>query len=312
MVAVDAHAALQHRAHAQLALAEQAYQRAVDLDPSYAPAWAGLAIATFWVRGNSGPTREAMTRGQARALAAAERAIALAPDLADGYAARAFLRFSMHRDWAGAQADMDRALALNPSDADVQWSYGLHVLGPLGRVGPALAAARRASELDPLSPSPWNALAWLYLSSGQLALARHTALRSLELLPVQETAVIDLAYVDLLEGKPAAALTSIARSLDPIFRLQFAAMARHDLGQPREAAAALAALVKDHGHEAPFQIAAAHAWRGEVDLAFTWLDRAVAVNDGGIGDLKLDPLLRSLRGDPRYRALLERLKLPVD
>ena len=165
---------------------------------------------------------------------------------------------------------------------------------------------------DPLSPSPWTALSWLYLASGQVALARHTALRSLELLPEQESAVLFLAYADLLDGKPAAALETMKRAKEPIFQRQFAALAGHEAGQPQEAEEALAWLVRDHGHDAPFQIASVYAWRGEADRAFEWLDRAVADNDGGLGDVKLDPLLAKIRPDPRFRALLARLSLPLD
>jgi TolB-like protein/Tfp pilus assembly protein PilF len=290
--------------------AEGVSRKALALDPGYAPAWALLAHSVFWSRGNAGPTEEAIRAGQAEAMAAAEKAVALAPDLPDGYAARAFLRVSGERAWEGAVADMERAIALSPGDPDPLWRYARSMLGPLGRLDQAIALARRASELDPLSPAPWAVLSTLHLANGQAALARSSALRSLELQPVQDSAPVYLASVELVEGHPAAALQAIKASPDPIFHRQIEAVARWDLGDRKGSQAALDEMVAGHAHDAPFQIACVHAWRGEADLAFRWLDRALVLNDGGLADLRLEPLLGKIRGDPRMAELERRVGLP--
>lgn len=72
----------------------------------------------------------------------------------------------------------------------------------------------------------------------------------------------------------------------------------------------LAQLVEEYSGESAFQIAEVHAWRGEVDETFAWLDRAYEQRDGGISEIKGAPLLKRLESDPRYRELLTRLKLP--
>jgi serine/threonine-protein kinase len=292
--------------------AEAAFQEALELDPGYAPAWAALSLTLYFNHGNTGSSVAEIQAGQERALAAAEKAVALAPDLADGYAARGQLRILVKRDWAGGQADMERAAMLNPGDPGILWRQARYVLGPMGRLEAAVAAARLASERDPLSPAPWSALAELYLASGKPALARTTALRSLELDAQGDSAPICLATAELLEGRPAAALEAIQRSGQPVFRLEFEALARGDLGQARQAAAALAALESGHAQEAPFQIACVYAWRGQLDEAFRWLDLAVVQGDAGLQDIKLESLLGKLRGDPRYPALLKRIGLPPD
>jgi len=286
---------------------EQLLQQALALDPGYAPAWAALAAALYEIHGNTGPSVEALQAGQARALEAAEKAVALAPDLADSYTARGQFRLFARRDWQGAQADMARAINLNPGDPDALWHSARYVLGPMGQFEEALAQARRASELDPLSYKPWSSLSALYLGTGQLAQARATAVRSLELEPSQWSGLVCLATVELLEGHPEAALEVIRRVEEPVFRLEYEAMARHAMGQRAASQKALQALVAAHAQEAPYQVACVHAWRGEADEAFRWLDRAFEQKDGGILDLQIEPFFVSLHGDPRYASLLARL-----
>jgi len=299
-----------HDGHQDWKRSEEALEEAVALDPAYAPAWAALAAAIFELHGNTGPTLEALQQGQARALAAAEKAVDLAPDLADGYAMRGQFRLFVRRDWAGARADMARAIVLSPGDPDALWRNARWVLGPAGQLEEALVLARRAAELDPLSYKPWSTLSALHLGAGQLPQARAAAVRSLELEPTQWSALTCLATVELLEGRPEAALETIRRIDEPLFVQQYEAMVRHTLGDARASERALQALVAQHAHDAPYQIAAVHAWRGEADQTFQWLGRALEQGDSGILDIQLEPLFRRVVDDPRYRATLDRVGLP--
>jgi hypothetical protein len=97
-----------------------------------------------------------------------------------------------------------------------------------------------------------------------------------------------------------------------MWRLLGEALARHSLGQAARARAALDRLVARFGHSAAYQVAQARAWRGEHDQAFEWLERAYREHDGGLTWIKFDPLLRSLREDTRYGAMLGRLNLPLN
>jgi len=291
--------------------AEVAFNKALAIDPGYAPAWAALASSIYYTHGNAGPTLEGILAAKDRALAAAEKAVALAPDLADGYLARGQLRLFVHRDWTGALADMGRAIALNPGEPDALWTNARYLLGPMGRLGQALAEAKRSSELDPLSYKPWSTLSALYLATGQLGLARGTAERSLELEPKQDSAVICLATAELLEGKPAAALETIRRTDERVFHLQFEAMARHSMGDRARSEAALQALIAEHAQDAPYQVAGVYAWRDEPDQVFRWLDLAFERHDGGLVDLQLDPQFKKLGKDPRYLQVLARIGVPL-
>ena len=291
--------------------AKEAFERAVTLDPGYAAAWAGLALATFWVA-DSAESLSAIKAGQDRAVAAAEKAIALAPDLPDGYLARGFVRVPVQWDFDGARADLERALALKPDDPDVLNSYASLIVRALGHFPEGIAAARRATELDPLNARVWFTMGSVLFFGGQTGPAREALNRSLEISPDQSFTPYPLGTTFLLEGKPAAAKDIFPRSSNEVFRLAGAALAEHDLGHLSESQQALDALIAKHSHGAAYQIAEVHAWRGEADLAFEWLERARAQRDGGLSLVKVDPLLRNLSGDPRYTALLKKMNLPVD
>src|SRR5256885_384712 len=296
----------------------KAYEDAVALDPGYAPAWAGLATATTAVAENDGdPT--VFVQGLTRALSMAEKAVALAPDLADGYVARGKLRTEWKWDWSGGVADLERALALSPSDARALRIYSQHVLTSLGRMPEAIAAARKATELDPLSGYSWSALGVALCFNGEVDAARNALIRTGEFAPGFDWPAFWLATIDLLEGEPAKALARYERISLGWVRLTGGALAQHDSGRGKESQAALEQLVRaDSGSygglalAAPYQSAEVYAHRRDLDHAFEWVDRAYAFGDTGLSFVKSDPLLRNLRGDPRYRALLKKMNLPLD
>jgi tetratricopeptide (TPR) repeat protein len=294
-------------------LAAEAYERALRLEPDYAPALAGLALAlTYTDYGGAEESRTAALAMRERALAAAERAVALAPDLPDGYRARGFLRCVHRYDWAGGLADLERGVSLQPGDPEAHRLLGV-LRGAHGRSREGILRVKRAIELDPLSASSWNTLGWLQIFDGQLAPARTALLRSLEIAPQQGFAEQNLGMISLVEGDPAAAEAQFARSTFPISALLGVALAQHDLGNLRRARGALETLMAGTPDRNAWAIATIHAWWGDADRAFEWLDRAYARRDLRLALLvKCYPSLVRIRGDPRYPALLRRMNLPVD
>ncbi len=124
--------------------AAMAFQAAIALDPRYAAAYADLALAQFWLTSDETPSADSGAAGRDRAFAAAEKAVALAPGLAAGYSARGFLRAIYRFDFAGAQADMDKAVALNPGDADILHRSAV-LLAVLGKLPAAIAREQSGS-----------------------------------------------------------------------------------------------------------------------------------------------------------------------
>ena len=289
------------------------YEKAIALDPTYAPAWAGLAMQRFNIATmdvNLAVGGAALERQRDLAREAAEKAIALDPGLAEGYTVRALMRAELSWDWAGAQEDLERARALAPGDATVQRRYAF-LSGALGRFEEAAAAARKATEIDPLFPLNWSSLASNYISLGQLGLAREALDRLQEIAP--GAGASDRGWLALREGHPADALASYQRLPEGIERLVGVANAQHSLGRARESQEALDTLVARYGEATPTAVAAVHAWRGDRDAAFAWLEKAFARRDPLLVYIKhFESHMPACRGDPRFRDLLRRMKLPDD
>jgi TolB-like protein len=292
--------------------AAKAFEDSIALDPGYAPAWAGLAHASASI-GESEGTPTEFVRRLTQGLSAAEKAVALARDLPDGYVARARLRAIWKWDWTGAAADLERALALNPSDARAFRVYCSNILVPLGRMPEAIAAARKATELDPLNVYSWTTLGLALRFHGEMDAARNAYIRAAEFAPGLDGPLFSLATLDLLQGQPSRALARYERISVGWMRLTGIALAQHDLGHSKESQEALEEMGrKDAGSYAPYQSAEVYAHRLDLDRAFEWLERAYAFHDTGLTDVKSDPLLRNLHGDPRWKPFLKKMNLPAD
>ena len=285
-------------------LAVNAFHNAIALDSKFAPAYAGLAIAENFVADETNDPA-----GFRRAKIAAEEAVSLAPDLVDGYVSRGFMRYVYEWDWAGAQADLEKALAIDGSDTRAQHDYAA-LLSSLGRLPDAIAVVRRAVDGNPLSHVSWQNLGIYLCAARQFPAARQALARALEISPDSIFNRWNLGVVELLDGQPRKALTLFQQIKDPLFSLTGIALAEHSLGQTQPSQKALDELVKTQAQAGADQLAEIYAWRGENDQAFVWLERAYAQRDGGLVDLKTDPLFRSLRGDPRYKTLLRKMNLP--
>ena len=159
--------------------------------------------------------------------------------------------------------------------------------------------------------------AYIYLGehayrAGRLEEAVAALKKALDLNPQRPFSHFFLGTINLAQAHPQEALAEIEREPEPDWRLQGLALAYHALGRKKESDAALAELIAKYQAGAAFQIAEAYAFREETDRAFEWLDRAYAQRDGGLPQwVKGDPLLKSIERDPRYAALLKKLRLPL-
>jgi adenylate cyclase len=283
-------------------LAVEAYQKAIALDPNYAAAYAGRAVAEGYAAdiGDQG--------GLERAANDVEKAIELAPNDPSGYLARSFIRQNWLWDWFGAQADIEKVLTLDPRNSDVYFQYAL-LLESLGRLPEATVAQKKATELDALSSQAWRYLARLYTEIGDYASADAALGRAIELEPTSEFALTILGRLRLAQGRAQEAL-DVFRNIDNgVFRRTGVAMVEHTLGHAKGSQQALDDVIAKYDRAA-YQIAEVYAWRGEKDKAFEWLERAYQQQDGGLSRVKGDALLKSLRNDPRFNALLRKMNLP--
>ena len=283
-----------------------AYRRALELDPGYVDAL--LALAN--VLGHSGlyadSANEALA-GKHEALQAVERAVELAPGRADALLLRGDLRYAHWWEWEGAESDLEHARRLSGVDTASYLLRLARLRAATGRMDEALALTDRILELDPQSPAA-TPRAYHLLSVGLHAEAKFLLSGHVQRHPLDEHAHYYLGLVELLQGQPQTALAHFDDSAY-VFRLTGSAIAWHELGDAAASERNLKLLVDRYGNILPYQVAEVHAWRGEHDLAFEWLQRSVELHDASIMYLTFDPLLHSLRGDPRYRELLRRVNL---
>lgn len=276
------------------------FERALALDPDYAGAHSGLASAYFTI-GNAVGGDEYPRRSQEEA----EACIALAPDQAACYIQRGLARINFHLDWAGAKADIDRATAL-PHGGALQ-NLAFRYLVAHGQRDEAIALLRHGVAENPLNGGLWTQLGRLLNAAGELDEAHDILRQALALNPGSSYVRFHLGANRILQGHAQDAL-ALNRDTDS-YGLVGTALAEHALGHTARAQAALDTLIREQGHAAAYQIAEIHAWRGETDAAFAWLQRAFAQKDGGLVYVQVDPFLASLVDDPRYAALLGQMGL---
>ena len=285
--------------------AVETLEKAVALEPTYAPGWFYLAA----VRGNlslDAPRTETLQRARS-ALDAVEHALAAAPDLPGAYVSRAWVKSQLFWDWEGARADLDRAAALGPFDNAV--SHGRAIFQEkMGRLKEAIRAEQTSLEQDPLQSIGWTNLGSFLAEDGQLQAAREAYAHSLEISPENISAARGLAEVELLEGQPAKALALVAKMPRQVDRLVFTAIAQHD----EKALETLRAMVDGPEGDVAYGVATVYGWWGDRDAAFEWLDRAYDRHDLRMRWVKCDAMLRTIRGDRRYPALLKKMNLPLD
>jgi tetratricopeptide (TPR) repeat protein len=176
----------------------------------------------------------------------------------------------------------------------------------IGREPEAIAYAQAAVARDPQNPTELALLGSTLLAANQLDESIASMREALRLSPDFATAHAALAFAQLGKGDPQSALIEAQKESGP-WRTISLALVYHALGRKAESDAALADLTRDWPRDAPYNIASIHAYRGERDLAFEWLDKAVQFKDPGIADVATNPFLASLHGDPRWLPFLRKI-----
>jgi TolB-like protein/DNA-binding winged helix-turn-helix (wHTH) protein len=288
-------------------MAAKYFERATQLDPSYALAWAGLSRVRLWqVNVDLLPAEE----GHRLAREAVERALALNPNLAQAHSQMGRIKEQVDFDWVGADASCQRAVALDPGNPEVVRTAALPA-AILGRFDEALQLNRRAVDLDPLNADSWELLAETKFYMGQLDEAAADSKKALELNPDVVAAHMKLSEIYVMQGRPQDALPEIDLvRYDPV-RAFLYAIAYHALGREKESDAALSEVITKYNGSRPYETAEVYAFRNQPNEAFEWLDRAHAQRDTILVLTKMDPLLKNLHGDPRFAAFLKKLNLPT-
>jgi len=288
------------------------FHQAMDLDPSYPLAYAGLADAYTDLADEAAL---APTEALRAAKAAAIKALEMDDSLAEAHNAMAHVKQDYEFDWEAAGQEYRRALELNPTYSEARHRYS-HYLMELGRVEESLAASQRALELDPLSPSLNVHLGWHYYFAHQYDQAIEACQKTLELFSGYYKAHHFLARAYEQKGNFQESLAQFQKAIElssesPLIKAELA-HAHARFGDKTEALRLLAKLkaLSNERYVPSFHVALIYAGLGEKDRAFESLEQAYEERSGMLGCLQVDPRLEPLRSDARFQSLLRRMNFP--
>jgi TolB-like protein/Flp pilus assembly protein TadD len=284
------------------------YEQALEADPGYARAYAGIADSWMSLADDWYPPEEAYPK----AKEAAQRAIELDDSLAEAHTAVGKVLAWFEWDFQAAELALRRAVARSPSYAEGH--YGLaSVLPSNGNMEEGLAEMREALALDPLSSefSGWVARFLLY--SGRLEEAIEQCQETIRLDPQYYYAHVRMGNALLAMGKAEEALAAFreqaTRTGDVVSVRAYEAQALAELGRREEALEILEGLENEERYVRPEFLAGAYGSLGDLDRAFEKLEQALAVRSAGLVYLHIDPAYASLRDDPRFDDIVGRIGL---
>jgi TolB-like protein len=285
--------------------AAQLYQQALDIDPEYALAWARLASAYLNMEVLGGPPTEDQNR---RILDALDRALRLDPDLVWAYYTRGGFEMNVTWNWAAAEAATERMRAIDPRSDLLPGALG-DMAYTFAEVAKAMEFYQQDIERNPLDPAALDSLGAAYCAAGRLQQCLQIRLRALQMHPEFGGVNSSVGIARLLLGQLPSALAAMQVEPNEEYRLGCLAIVYFAMGRHAESDAALKSLTAKFSASGAYGIAEVHAFRGEIDAAFQWLDQAYRQHNAGMLGVKADPLLRNLHADPRFHALLSRMGL---
>jgi eukaryotic-like serine/threonine-protein kinase len=300
------------QAHWKLPEAITAFESAVALDSNYAEAYAAMARA-YYFRALFGDISPAVAMGKMEFAAG----MALEKDslLAEAHAQMALVKMLHEWNWPAAERSFRRALELSPGNAEIHHDYA-HFLLALGRRRESLQQTEQAVELDPANPMLISCVGWHSLFDNRYEQAKGYAMEADQMMPSFWAQVI-LGWALMGEGKPDSAVLALRKATaltSSAFATAALAQGLAVTGKTAEAKRLLGELLARNEREyvSAYDIASVYAGLGQTDEAFKWLRRAADERSTFMVHLGWDARFRGLRGDPRYRDLIEhRLALPA-
>jgi TolB-like protein/DNA-binding winged helix-turn-helix (wHTH) protein/Flp pilus assembly protein TadD len=287
------------------------FQRSIQLDPNYAPAYAGLADA-YLVLGGYGfvPADQAFPEGKK----AAARALELAPTLSDGYSSLGFAAYYYDWNWQEAERLLRKAIALEPNNP-LAHEYYCSFLHIMGRLDEAETENRIATELDPKSGWMHDDRGWLLLTRRKPEEAAAEFQKAISLNPRFPVAHLSLAvaYDRMQQYDKALAEVKLAEDggAEPTRVLEILGSTQALSGDMRSAQATLDTLVsgKVNGRISPYSVALVATAMGHKQQALDWLERGYREKETWLPWVAVLVEWQSLRQEPRFMELLRKMKL---
>jgi TolB-like protein/tetratricopeptide (TPR) repeat protein len=279
------------------------YKQALSIDPTYAPAWDGLADGYY----NEVDLGVASV-DQALPLAreAIDKALGNDPGYAPAYARAALIEGAIEGDLAAAARHLEQGLALDPANLDLI-GVAIKIARRLGRPQQTLDFAEYVVERDPVNVYGHEQVAISYNYAGRFDEALAAYRTGLKLNPGSAAQHSQIGDVLIAKGDAKAALSEYQQEPVESFRLLGLSAAYHALGRKAESDAALDVVIRKYERTMPTNIAWVFAFRGEGDRTFEWLNKAVEYRDIALGTIPFDPWWRIMHSDPRWLPLLRRM-----
>ena len=293
------------------------FQQAIERDPTYALAYAGIAdcysLAGLHLDVGSSSPSEAIPKAKAAAM----RALELDDTLGEAHTSLAFIKFNYDWDWPGAEREFRRGIELSPNSAHAHHWYS-HYLMAMGNTEGSLAESKRALELDPLGLIMNVHLGWHYTNAHQTDLAIDQFRKTLEMDPNYGVAHWYLAVAEAQKGNYSEAEAELRKAKE---LLKTNLMVQADTGYAYAASGqkdqalkvidALRELSKQkETYVSSYHVALIYTALGQRNQAFEWLENAYRERSDLLVYLKVDSRLNSLRSDPRFADLMRRVGLP--
>jgi serine/threonine-protein kinase len=303
------------RGPGDLKKALEKFQQAIDVDPTYALAYAGIADC-YNVLGSWDTDVFSPEVAFPKARAAAERALQIDSTLGEAHTSLGYLEQHYEWNWAGAEKEYRQAIALNPRDANTHHWYS-HYLVAMGRFPESLAESRLALQFDPLDNILNVHLGWHYLFARQSDEAVEYLRRATGMYENSWIGrhYLGWAYEQLGRYSDAIAQLEKASAVSPGSAAMQSALAHaYALGGKRsEAKNILGQLLVSRQQEyvSPYEIAVVYVGLGEKDQAFEWLERAYQEHSSWLSYLNVESRLDPLHSDPRFADLVRRVGLPL-
>ncbi len=298
--------------HEELSTAIRYFQQAIEKQPDYAAAYAGLSNTYALIAGGFGDydPREWLPK----AMEAAQKALRLDDRLPEAHVSMASIKGTYEWDWRGAETALKRAIELSPGNAQAHQGYALF-LSRQGRHAEARAEIERGRQLDPLSVATSDRVAFVAFMARDYDRAIRQYRMTLDMDPNYVRALRELAMVYAKVGKHAEAAEAARRAASlssDNHTLSNLGMIHGLVGQTKSARQALDQLMdrSKRGYVAPINMAVVHIGLNQKDQAFEWLSKACDDHVGRLVNLKVLPIFDPLRSDPRFQDLLRRMNFP--
>jgi serine/threonine protein kinase/Flp pilus assembly protein TadD len=289
----------------------ECFLQAIDLDPNYALAYAGLAEAYGFLASSTGgqPPREAYPR----AKAAATKALELDDTLGEAHCTLGFFRLLYDWDFAAAEGEFQRATELSPNFANAWDGYGFYFKAT-GQSEASIRACQRAQELEPLSLFITLSLAWAYYFARQYDRAMEQGAKALDMDPKFGFAYWHRGMAYIQQKRFGDAITALRKAISlsgpATTFISYLGYANAQLGKSREARQMIAQLerVSKRQYVSSYFVAIIYLGLGDLDRTFEWLEKAYQERSGFMAFINVEPMLDALRGDPRFKALAEKIR----